>query len=117
MAKKRKHRYENKKHLEWVATLPCLITKAGFHAHGGGIQVHHLLRPYDGVRGMSLRANDRNVIPLCYHHHAMLHTKFGSEAAFFKHFGLPEDYGQTWAQAYFEYRSNQDTDTDSDLPF
>ena len=107
MAKKRKHRYENRKHLEWVATLPCLISKGGFHAHNGGIQVHHLLKPYDGVRGMSLRSNDRNVIPLCYHHHSMLHTKFG----------LPEDFGQTWAQAYFEYRSNQESDTDSDLPF
>jgi|TARA_R110001592_G_scaffold68325_3_gene209458 hypothetical protein len=115
MAKKRKHRYENKKHLMWVASLPCLITKAGFHTHSGGVQAHHLLRPYDGVRGMSLRANDRNVIPLCYHHHALLHTKFGSERAFFRSFGLPEDFGQTWAKKYFEY--NQDNNCISDLPF
>ena len=115
MAKKRKHRYENKKHLMWVASLPCLITKAGFHTHSGGVQAHHLLRPYDGVRGMSLRANDRNVIPLFYHHHALLHTKFGSERAFFRSFGLPEDFGQTWAKKYFEY--NQDNNCISDLPF
>lgn len=116
MAKKRKHRYENRKHLEWVASLPCLLTKAGIYTHGGQIQVHHLLKPYDGVRGMSLRSNDKNVIPLCYHHHSLLHTKFGSEAAFFRHYGLPEDFGQTWAQAYFEFSQKQEQD-DTDLPF
>lgn len=109
-------RYENRKHLEYVASLPCLISKAGYYSHSSTVQVHHLLKPYVGKRGMSLRSGDENVIPLCFKHHSMLHTKFGSESAFFAHFGLPADFGQYWARIYFEKRNAQ-IDNDSDLPF
>ena len=98
---KRKHRYENKKHLMWVTTQQCIISQAGFYSCSGTTQAHHLLKPYNGVRGMSLRANDRNVVPLCMKHHHLLHTKYGDEYKFFASFGLKPDYGKEQAQKYF----------------
>ena len=59
-------RTSNKKHLEWVATLPCCICGEF------GVQVHHLLRA-DPKRGMGRRSNDEFTIPLCYKHHQELH--------------------------------------------
>lgn len=72
----------------------------------GPIQAHHLLRPWIGSKGMGKRADDRNVIPLCMKHHAELHTKFGSEASFFKHHNLPEDHGQKLASSIYESAQN-----------
>ena len=44
-------RTSNKKHLEWVATLPCCICGKF------GVQVHHLLRA-DPKRGTGRKAGD-----------------------------------------------------------
>tara|TARA_Y100000592_G_scaffold98824_1_gene172966 strand:- start:2581 stop:2958 length:378 start_codon:yes stop_codon:yes gene_type:complete len=109
-----KKRYENRKYLEYVAQKPCCLTKAGVYSHSHGVQVHHLLKPWSGVRGMGLRAGDQNSIPLCFHHHQMLHTKFGSEAKFFKSFGLHEDFGQQEAKRLWEEYNDE---VDTDLPF
>lgn len=109
--------FKDKKYLEWIRTLPCLLCKAGYYSHSREVQAHHLLKPYDGVRGMSLKANDKNAIPLCYHHHAILHTKFGNEYKFFASFGLPESFGKDWAKKLWEQRSMQESVDDNDLPF
>lgn len=115
MAKK----YENAKHLAWIRTLPCLIQKGGYYAHSNPVQAHHLLKPYDGVRGLSLKANDRNAIPLCLMHHTELHIKYGDEFKFFEAYGLPKTFGQEWAKRYFETKEDTyiSTEDDNDLPF
>ena len=61
-------RLTNRQHLEYVASLPCLICRAGYYVGSNNIQAHHLLKPWNGKRGMSLRAGDDNVIPLCFRH-------------------------------------------------
>jgi len=110
-------RYKDREHLEYVASLSCLLCKAGFYSHSKEIQVHHLLKPADKKRGMSLRAGDDQVIPLCYHHHSTLHTKFGDEFKFFAHYGLPETFGQEWAKKLFEKSQLYLNDPNDDLPF
>ena len=102
MPKKRK-RYENRRHVERVSELACCLSVfAKARDCEGPIQAHHLLKPYDGERGMSMRSNDRNVIPLCYYHHAMLHTKLGTEANLFEKYGLAADFGKKYAKWLYE---------------
>jgi hypothetical protein len=80
-----KKRYTNKKHLEYVHTLDCIVCNPDC---SGTIQAHHLLKPFDGVRGMGMKANDKNLVPLCLYHHTELH-RMGSEYEFsHKYFGL-----------------------------
>ena len=112
--RKKKKRYENRKHLEYVATLPRMIQRSGFISCSGPTQVHHLLKPADGKRGWSLRAGDDQVVPLCMHHHQQLHTKFGNEFKFFKHYGFKENAGQEYAKELFEKGSQEN---DDNLPF
>jgi len=83
----------------------------------GNIQAHHLLKPSDGKRGWSLKAGDDQVIPLCTFHHAQLHTKFGNEFKFFKHYGFKEDAGQEYAKQLWEKNSLWIDEKDDDLPF
>jgi len=109
-------RFVDKEHLAWVRQQPCLIKQAGFYSCKGVVQAHHLLKPYIGSRGMNLRSGDQNVIPLCLNCHAKLHTKYGSEKAFFKNFGLPENYGKEMAYKLYE-KSKFYRDLDDDLPF
>jgi len=56
---------------------------------------------------------------LCQFHHQELHTKFGDEFKFFKHYGLPKTFGQTSAQTYFETKEDLKPPPleDNDLPF
>jgi len=109
--------FKDSKHLAWIRTLPCLLCKAGYYSHSKEVQAHHLLKPYDGVRGMSLKANDRNAIPLCVHHHSQLHTKFGDEYKFFASYGLPINFGKDWAKKLWEKKSIIDEQEDNNLPF
>tara|TARA_B100000497_G_C7479444_1_gene294544 strand:- start:349 stop:558 length:210 start_codon:yes stop_codon:yes gene_type:complete len=60
------------------------------------------MKPWVGGRGMGMKADDRNVIPLCLHHHSTLHTVFGNEFKFFEHYGKPEDYGQRLARSLYD---------------
>jgi hypothetical protein len=64
------NRYSSKKHLEFVASKPCCMCGSM-----NVVQAHHLLKPWDGVRGIALKANDKNVIPLCMDHHTQLHKR------------------------------------------
>lgn len=83
----------------------------------GVIQAHHLLKPSDGKRGWSLKAGDNQVIPLCMFHHAQLHTKFGNEFKFLKHYGFKETAGQEYAEQLWNKNSDWIDEKDDDLPF
>ena len=109
-------RIVNKKHLLYVSTLPCFITRAGFMSCKGLIQVHHLLKPSDGKRGWGLKAGDNQVIPLCMFHHAQLHTKFGNEYNFLAKYGFRKTAAQEYAKQLWE-RSTDIYESDDDLPF
>jgi len=122
MKKKRnsKKRFEDKNHLEMVANMQCMMrtfgaSKSEIGGCSGPTQAHHLLRPYDGIRGMGMRSNDKNVIPLCQNHHTLLHTKYGSEKAFFTAYGMPEDMGKKIAESL--YITNSPMKTTDDSPF
>lgn len=92
------HRSKSKVYLKWIHELGCTIND---HKCNGPIQAHHLLKPWVGGRGMGMKADDRNVIPLCMHHHSELHVKFGDEFKFFENYDKPEDYGQRLAKALY----------------
>lgn len=97
-------RYVNKKHLEHIGTMSCLISNDFCQMP---IQVHHLLKPFDGMKGMGRKANDKNVIPLCLFHHTELH-RMGSEYKFSKKYfnqetRLKETAQQLWLRSpYYE---------------
>ena len=103
-------RFVDREHLEWVSTLPCCICGTK-----NQIQVHHLLKPYSGKRGVSMRAGDDNVIPLCFKHHTELHTKFGNEEKFFIHYGYIGSFGKDTAKNLYESKTIYLDD--DDLPF
>tara|TARA_R100001510_G_C7639058_1_gene196827 strand:+ start:1276 stop:1614 length:339 start_codon:yes stop_codon:yes gene_type:complete len=109
-------RIVDKKHLEYVGSLPCFISKSGFMSCVGPIQVHHLLKPSDNKRGWSLKAGDNQVIPLCMFHHAQLHTKFGNEFKFLKHYGFKQNAAQEYAKTLWENKQDY-YEIDDDLPF
>ena len=96
----------------YVCSLPCFISRAGYMSCQGVVQAHHLLKPESGHRGWGLKAHDSEVIPLCQFHHAQLHTKFGNEFKFLKHYGFKEDAAQKYAKQLYERGQ-----IDSDLPF
>mgnify|MGYP003133168310 CR=1 FL=1 len=97
-------RYTNKKHLNWIHTLMCIVDneKCSFP-----IQAHHLLKPFDGIKGMGRKANDKNLVPLCLFHHTELH-RMGSEYKFSKKYfnqetRLKETAQQLWLRSpYYE---------------
>lgn len=89
-----KHRFKDEKHVEFVRSLGCCVTSL---ACNGPVEAHHLLKPWIGGRGMGMKADDRNVVPLCRYHHASLHDKYGNEFKFFKFHARPENYGQRMA--------------------
>ena len=91
--------FRSKKHLQEVSEMPCCITD---FSCGGGVQAHHLLKPWTGGRGMGMRASDENVIPLCQHHHAVLHDQVGDEFKFFVKYGRKETFGQELARDLYE---------------
>jgi|TARA_R110000803_G_scaffold176417_1_gene238876 hypothetical protein len=107
---------KNPKHLAYVRSLPCSICKAGFLSHHRTVQAHHLLKPWIGTRGMSMKADDRNVIPLCLHHHHLLHSKYGSEKALFTKYGMQENFAKIYAQELWENKESL-LHIDDDLPF
>tara|TARA_R110001606_G_scaffold120571_5_gene252324 strand:+ start:3050 stop:3361 length:312 start_codon:yes stop_codon:yes gene_type:complete len=96
MAKKR---FKSKELLLQVIEMPCCVRN---NSCAGLTQAHHLLKPWIDGRGMGMKATDRNVVPLCQHHHTSLHTKFGNEFKFFQAHFRPETYGQTLAKDIYE---------------
>lgn len=93
--KKKPKQYKNPKHLGFIHTMECCLksNKDCF----GPVQAHHLLKPWDGFRGMGMKASDKNVIPLCLRHHIMLH-KTGSELSFFTAMTNDPEYGKSVAE-------------------
>ena len=85
-------RYVNLKHLKYVRERPCMVCGTDY-----GIEAHHLLRPWRGARGMSLKAGDENTVPLCNKHHRELH-QIGNEVKFFEGSLGREDDGQFMAR-------------------
>ena len=111
-------RIVNQKHLAWIRTLPCFISRSGFLSCQGSVQAHHLLKPVSGHRGFGLKSHDSECIPLCRFHHAQLHTKFGNEFKFLKHYGFKETAAQEYAKQLYEGNPNYiDEDQEDDLPF
>lgn len=86
--------YRNKKHVAWIHEHECRL--AGIDCDGP-IQAHHLLKPWDGHRGMGMKANDKNLMPLCEGHHRALHLH-GGEEAFFEERAGSANYGRLSAQ-------------------
>ena len=64
----------------------------------GGIQAHHLLKPFKGYRGWALKSSDENAVPLCYALHAQLHDIIGAEDKFWQYYNQNADYGRLLAQ-------------------
>lgn len=80
-------RYVNKLHLSWIHNQRCIV---GDDKCQSPLQAHHLLKPFDGIKGMGRKSNDKNLVPLCLYHHTELHT-MGSETKFSqKYFGDSE---------------------------
>jgi len=114
-------RYINKKHLKWVHSLECSIysyfkskemmgesfLESNSLCCSDNIQAHHLLKPHYSIRAMSLKAGDKDIIPLCMKCHAELH-KTGNELKFFYNKTGNENFGkekaiQTWLSSpYYE---------------
>ena len=95
-------KHKNKKHLIYVSLQQCCLNVVSEDWCNGNVQAHHLLKPFDGKRGMGMKASDKNVVPLCYYHHALLHDKNGDEDSFWIKFSLPEDFGRLKAKEFWE---------------
>tara|TARA_R100000231_G_scaffold107913_1_gene79873 strand:+ start:777 stop:1082 length:306 start_codon:yes stop_codon:yes gene_type:complete len=92
-------RIQSRKHQEFVCSLDCCIKDISCQ---GPIQAHHLLKPWVGSRGIGMRSDDRNVIPLCFYHHAQLHTKYGNEERFFERYFRSRNYGRKLAKSLWK---------------
>jgi hypothetical protein len=88
-------KYENKKHVHFIHEQECILRH--FSPCQLRLEAHHLMRPWNGKRGMGLKANDRNLVPLCKHHHDQLHNE-GDEDAYFKLLTGHPHYGRNAAQ-------------------
>ena len=97
-------RYANKEHLSWVHEFRCCLSTFDTEASpvrpkcNGYVQAHHLMRPWNGYRGMGLKANDKNLIPLCMAHHNALHAR-GDELAYFEEITGNSDFGKSVAES------------------
>tara|TARA_R110000787_G_C13239793_1_gene428183 strand:+ start:311 stop:667 length:357 start_codon:yes stop_codon:yes gene_type:complete len=86
-------RYANKKHLVWVSELGCILQEYNKGRCADEIQVHHLLKPFFSLRGMSLKAGDKDVVPLCANCHRALHLN-GNELKYFNEIASNQNIGQ-----------------------
>jgi hypothetical protein len=72
------NRWKSRKYLDWVSSQSCVVCDPeGQHGtiEGGTVVAHHLAHrhaPWCG--GMSYKANDWLVMPLCYTCHAKAHA-------------------------------------------
>jgi len=84
----------DKKHIEFIKSLPCIVCVAENERQYTQTVPHHLLRLSNNDRGMSQKARDRKTVPLCTKHHTgggYIHTRFddfvhktGDEIAYFE---------------------------------
>lgn len=82
---------KNARHLDFVRQKPCCICGKV------GVEAHHLLKPWNGSRGMAMKAGDQNTVPLCPEHHRALHHA-GNEEKFFLQVKDDQDYGKMIAR-------------------
>ena len=52
-------KHKNKKHLIFVASQECCLNVISADWCSGNVQAHHLLKPFQGKRGMGMRASDK----------------------------------------------------------
>ena len=107
--KKKPKQYKNKGHLNFIHEQNCCLRNCKDCL--GQVQAHHLLKPWDGVRGMGMKASDKNVVPLCLRHHIMLH-KFGNEFKFFEQMTGDSDYGRKVAEKYWNQSPFKESEND-----
>lgn len=69
----------NKRHLQFVSTLPCVIT-----GKQGSVQACHIRS--GNSAGMGLKSGDNSVLPMDYEVHARQHAA-GSEVKFWEQYG------------------------------
>ena len=93
-------RIKSKRHLEYVAKQRCCLTFSSDWCRGN-VQAHHLLKPYEGKRGMGMKASDNNVVPLCYYHHAQLHDQQGDEDSFWLSQNKEKNFGRKTAEYWW----------------
>ena len=98
--KSKSKRYVNKKHLVWVSELSCILEEFNKGRCADEIQVHHLLKPFYSLRGMSLRSGDKDVVPLCANCHKDLHMH-GNELKFFNEIANNQNLGQEKCQELY----------------
>ena len=75
-------RYGNKKHHAYILSLACICSN---HECNGLIQGHHLMKPFDGVRGIGLKSNDKNLVLAAngeIYNHVELRSKLNSKHDF-----------------------------------
>ena len=92
----RKKRFVSKKHLEHLTTLDCSLFPYVW-CRRRPVQAHHLMKPFYSVRGMGLRAGDKDAIPLCFDCHRELHLN-GNENKYFKLITDNENFGREKCQ-------------------
>lgn len=86
-SRSKSRRVSSPTHLKFIRTLPCCICGAV------RVEAHHLLRPWEGERGMGMKSGDQNTIPLCPTHHRLLHNT-GDELRFFRERKGDERFGK-----------------------
>ena len=99
--KSKSKRYVNKKHLVWVSELSCILEEFNKGRCADEIQVHHLLKPFYSLRGMSLRSGDQDVISLCSGCHRALHLN-GNELKYFHEIANNQNLGQEKCKQLWE---------------
>ena len=113
VAKYQRNRFVDKDYLKHISLKQCVFKN---NSCNGYTEVHHLLRPWIGERGMSLKSDDRNVVSLCMKHHRELHTKHGTENNLCKQYNKPEGWLLKKSKEFYAEYNNHSSLSD-DLPF
>lgn len=69
-------RFKDKRHLKFVASQPCCV----YGCENQNVQAHHPLSTK--ARQKLGKSHDYECVPLCQHHHAILHDRIGGELLF-----------------------------------
>jgi hypothetical protein len=85
----------NKKHLNFIRSLPCILC-------GCNSQAHHLLRVPEKCMGR--KSSDSNTIPLCPQHHRQLHDD-GDEERFLAPLNGPDLAEKLWQATGYSERA------------
>ena len=94
-------RFQSRKYLEYITSeFDCILFPYAW-CKRRPVQAHHLMKPVYSVRGMGLRASDKDVVPLCFDCHTELHRN-GNELNFFKLKANNENLGKEKCQELWE---------------